>query len=188
MGVRGEYATEVGKTARKIVERAAWVDLVALSLTRKKRNKAATGFGTGFQKIIQRSPRPILVVPENANSSFERALLAYDGSPKADEALYLAAYLANHWRLSLAVLSAGKESANMALERARDYLTKRRVEVEYIAKERPAVNAILSTASDLESDLIIMGGFGYRPLFQIFVGSTVLNVLKSFDQPVLICR
>ena len=188
IGIRGEFATEVGKTARKIVERAAWVDLVALSLTRKKRNKADTGFGTGFQKIIQRSPRPILVVPENANSSFERALLAYDGSPKADEALYLAAYLANHWRLSLTVLSAGKESANMALERARDYMTKCRVEVEYIAKERPAVNAILSVASDLDNDLIIMGGFGYRPLFQIFVGSTVLNVLKNFDQPVLICR
>ena len=97
LGVRGEFAAETGPVAPTMVRRAAWADLLALSLVTRKGPKTATGFGTRFNKILQRSPRPILVVPEEANSAMDRALLAYDGSPKADEALYLATYMARNW-------------------------------------------------------------------------------------------
>jgi nucleotide-binding universal stress UspA family protein len=66
-GIRGEFAIEPGRFARKIVERAAWTDLLALSLIHQPGERTTTGFGSEFNRILQRSPRPVLIVPEQAN-------------------------------------------------------------------------------------------------------------------------
>jgi nucleotide-binding universal stress UspA family protein len=187
-GLPGEFATEVGQVPLKIVERSALADLLVLSLVQYSGPKTATGFGTDFNKILQRSPRPVLVIPEGADSKMDRALLAYDGSRKADEALYLAAYAARKWPLTLTVIAAGKEKAKMALQHAESYLTRRGVEASYILGDRPAFQAILESAKKLECNLIIMGGFGHRPALQLVVGSTVNKVIQETDLPVLICR
>ena len=188
LGIRGEFAAETGPVAPTIVRRAAWADLLVLSLVRRSGQKTATGFGTRFNKILQRSPRPILVVPEGVNSAMDRALLAYDGSPKADEALYLAAYMARNWGVTLAVVSAGKKKAAAALRRAGDYLAGRNVEAEFVQGKKPADRAILSAVEEHQSDLIVMGGFGNRSALQLVVGSTVTKILREVDRPVFVCR
>jgi nucleotide-binding universal stress UspA family protein len=170
-----------------IVRRAAWADLLALSLVQHSAPKTATGFGTRFNKILQRSPRPILVVPEAAHSAMEKALLAYDGSPKADEALYLAAYMARMWDSGLAVVAAGKK-ARTALEQAEAYLTGHDVEASYVQADGPADLAILDTAEAQGADMIVMGGFGQRSALQLVVGSTVTKVLRAISLPVFVCR
>ncbi|MDX1617047.1 MAG: universal stress protein, partial [Candidatus Promineifilaceae bacterium] len=187
MNLRGEFAVEVGDVPRKIVERAAWVDLVALSLVRESGPPTETGYGSDFGQILQRSPRPVLAVPEEADSHLDRGLLAYDGSPKADEALYAAAYFARNWALDLAVLSVGPGAAK-TLEKARQYLQGRGVTAEYVAADGPILEAILDTAASYERNFLMMGGHGYRPVLQIVVGSTVDKVLQHFHQPIFICR
>ncbi len=187
-GIGGEFATDMGKVVATIVERTALTDLLVLSLVRESGPRTATGFGTDFNKILQRSPRPVLVVPEGASSNLDRALLAYDGSQKADEALFLSAYLARNWPISLTVLAAGEKRAETALHRAWSYLAWRNVEAEYIQAEKPVAHAILETAEREACNLIIIGGFGHRPALQLVVGNTVNKVLQEFNQPVLICR
>lgn len=187
LGVRGQFATETGPVVTTIVRRAAWADLLALSLVQHSAPKTATGFGTRFNKILQRSPRPILVVPEAAHSAMEKALLAYDGSPKADEALYLAAYMARMWDSGLAVVAAGKK-ARTALEQAEAYLTGHDVEASYVQSDGPADLAILDTAEAQGADMIVMGGFGQRSALQLVVGSTVTKVLRAISLPVFVCR
>ena len=187
-GIPGEFATDTGRAASILVERAALADLLVLSLLHQTGQKTATGFGTDVNKILQRSPRPVLVVPEGADSNMDRALLAYDGSRKADEALFLSTYLARNWPLSLIVLSAGEKQGKSALDRARSYLTLREVEATYVQGPRPAATTILKTAAEQNCNLIIMGGFGHRPVLQIVIGSTVNKVLQRFRQPILICR
>jgi nucleotide-binding universal stress UspA family protein len=188
MNLRGELTVEVGDAASIIVQRAAWVDLVALSLTRHTGPPTATGYGTRFRTILQRSPRPVLVVPEGADSAMDRGLLAYDGSPKADEALFGAAYMAEAWGMDLVVLSAGGDQAARALERAREYLEEKQIRAEYVQRPGPALEAILETAESHGRNFLIMGGFGFRPLFQALLGSTVDGVLERFEQPIFICR
>jgi len=187
-GIPGEFATDVGRVAGKIVQRSALADLLVLSLVHQSGPKTATGFGTDFNKILARSPRPVLVIPEGVDSKMDRALLAYDGSQKADEALYLAAYAARNWSLSLSVLAVGKEKAKLALDRAKSYLALREVEASYIQGDRPAFKAILESIGQQENNLIIMGGFSQRPALQLVVGSTVNKVLQQIELPVLICR
>jgi nucleotide-binding universal stress UspA family protein len=46
----------------------------------------------------------------------------------------------------------------------------------------------LSTAEAHDSDLILMGGYGYSPVVEVVLGSAVDEVLRASRQPVLICR
>ena len=186
--IRGEFAIEVGAFARKIVERAAWTDLLTLGLIHQSEEKTTTGFGSEFNRILQRSPRPVLIVPEMADSPLDKALLAYDGSAKSEEALYLSTYMAKNWGIALVVVVAGDELASSALHRARSYLSWRDVEAEYIPAQRPAYKSILATAALHNCNYIIMGGYGYRPILQLVLGSTATKVLRRSEIPTLVCR
>lgn len=187
-GVRGDFAFETGSRSRKIIERAALTDLLVMGFVHQSKGKTAIGFGTQFNRILQRSPRPVLVIPEQSSSSFDRALLAYDGSVKADEALYLAAYIVRNWGGSVVVVVAGDELASSSLKEVRSYLSMRDVQAEYVAAQRPAYEAILSNAIEKDCDFIIMGGYGYRPIMQLVLGSTVTKVVRRSSMPVLVCR
>ena len=86
-------------------------------------------------------------------SPLNRALLAYDGSPKAREALFVATYLAGRWQISL-----------------------------------PVAETILRVCEENQSNLLIMGGYGYNPVLEIVLGSAVDQVLREAHKPMLICR
>jgi nucleotide-binding universal stress UspA family protein len=47
---------------------------------------------------------------------------------------------------------------------------------------------IVKAARESESDLVIMGNYGYHPMLAIFLGSTVDEVLRTFNGSVLVCR
>lgn len=187
-GVRGEFAVESGSFSREIVRRLAWTDLLAIGYVRHPERKTPTGFGSKFNRILQRSPRPILVVPEGSDSTLDKALLAYDGSEKSDEALYLAAYLVKEWRISLVVVVAGDDLAPTALHRVQTYLSFREIPAEFVSATRPAYKAILTTAKEHGANFIVMGGFGYRPLLQLVLGSTVTKIIHRANMPIFICR
>jgi len=46
----------------------------------------------------------------------------------------------------------------------------------------------LEVAREYKSNLLIMGGFGFRPVLNMVLGSTVDQILREFRQPILICR
>lgn len=50
------------------------------------------------------------------------------------------------------------------------------------------MKTILNVAEHQQSDLIIMGGYGYRPIVEMVLGSTLDHVLRHSPQPILICR
>ena len=52
----------------------------------------------------------------------------------------------------------------------------------------PVAEAILKTALAHENDLIIMGSYGFSPVLEVALGSTVDQVLRRSRQPVLVCR
>ncbi len=189
-GLAGELTVEVGTVAHTILKRAAWADLVVVKLAHPPESHPFRPASAGFTTLIQRCPRPILVVPSGAQSRMDRALLAYDGSPKANEALFVAAYLASRWPLSLTVVVVKtKRTAQATLERARAYLDEHvGGHVTYVLRRKPKAQAILATAEAHNSNLLIMGGFGFRPALNLVLGSMVDRVLNEFRRPILICR
>jgi nucleotide-binding universal stress UspA family protein len=143
---------------------------------------------SGFRTILRNCARPVLAVPGPAALPL-RALLAYDGSPRADEALFVAAYLAGQWGMPLSVVTVENDRAKAEMQtRAREYLEAHDVRAEYGRKSGSAAHAILQTADEQACDWIIMGSYGPNPLVEIVKGSAVDGVLRASKRPVLICR
>jgi len=189
-GLTGNLAIESGEIARKICDRAVLTDLVILNLAYPPSSQWLARLGSGFRTIISKCARPVLAVPGQA-SPLASALLAYDGSSKAKEALFVATYMAEMWKIPLAVLTvaeAGNTSAETQ-DHARAYLELHEVEAMFISIESPSVpEAILKTAEELVSDLVIMGGYRAHPVMEVMLGSSVDQVLRESKKPMLICQ
>jgi nucleotide-binding universal stress UspA family protein len=188
-GVRGDFATTAGKPAHRISDRSRFVDLVVLHLGYPPPPNARGKLSSGFRTIIQRSVAPVLAVPGPA-TALHHALLAYDGSPRAQEALFVATYLAGCWQIPLTVLTVpeGDHVTPATMERAREYLTARDVPATFIAESGPVGQLILMVAEEQQADLIIIGGYSRHPARGAILGSAVDEVLRSRRQPVLICQ
>ncbi len=187
--IPGDLAFESGKVQRRVCDRAPLTDLVVLSLSYPPAPQPIARLGSGLRTIIQRCPRPVLAVPEGS-SPLGRVLLAYDGSPKADEALFIATYVADRWNIPLAVVTVIESSRTTsdALERAQGYLETHGVQTTSVKGNEPVAEAILEAAKEHASDLIVMGGYGFSPVLEVVLGSTVDQVLRASQRPVLICR
>jgi nucleotide-binding universal stress UspA family protein len=188
-GLDGVLAVEIGGIARKIIERAQWNDLVVLNLVHPPSKNPLAKLSSGFRTLVRRSPRPILAV-KSKPAKLKKALLAYDGSPKAKEALYVAAYIACCWETALAVLVVDDkgENSNEILQQAVRYLEDYGPTASFIQRTGDVADFILQTAEDEIADLIIMGGYGMNPVREVALGSAVDQVLREGEIPILICR
>jgi nucleotide-binding universal stress UspA family protein len=139
--------------------------------------------------LIRRCPTPVLAVT-GAFSPLSRPLLAYDGSPKSKEALYVAAYLAAQGQVPLAIVTVteGSHVTPDVLKEAEEYLAPLGVQVIPVSADGPVAETILQAAEAYDNDLILMGGYGYGPVAEVVLGSAVDGVLRASGQPVLICR
>jgi nucleotide-binding universal stress UspA family protein len=144
--------------------------------------------------MIRRCPTPLLAV-QAAVSPVSRPMLAYDGSPKAKEALYIATYLAARGQdagvtdslVILTVVGDGQVNAG-TLDEAGEYVDSHGVRSTLLLERGTVSSAILTAARDHDCDLILMGGYGHSPVVEVVLGSAVDEVLRSSQQPVLICR
>lgn len=188
-GIHGSLAVESGDIPARIIDRAALADLVVLNVAHPTGPGVADRFTSGLHAVILGCPRPVLAVPGNI-SPLDCLLLAYDGSSRAREALYVAAFFAGKWRSPLTVLSVGPSlgKANQLLDEACLYLADREVEAVYLARVGAPGEEILSACRETGSNLILMGGYGYSPVMEMVLGSTVDHVLRQANVPVLICK
>jgi len=189
--IAGDFTFETGNVARTLSDRARWADLLVINLNYALEPPILNRLSAHLEVLIRRCPRPILAIPASL-STLDHALLAYDGSAKAKEALFVAAYLAGQWQIPLVVLSVVEEAkpqANrVALQRARAYLQSQQIEATYIQKEGSVSETILQTAREQGSNFILMGGYGHNPMLEMVLGSAVDEVLRRSEWPVLICR
>jgi len=188
-GIPGSLHFLKGNIARVIGSRAAWSDLVVVNLAYPSSPRPLMKLSSGFRILVQRCPRPILVVPQRV-SELRSALLAYDGSPKAQEALYVAVYLSGQWQIPLNVLIVGdeREKTLQATHQAQSYLEEHGIQANINQEQGPLVPLILLTAEEKDCDLIIMGGYGDPPLVKFLLESVVDQVLIRSRKPMLLCR
>jgi len=188
-GLTGEFALDVGRVASTICGRARWSDLVILHLAHPPEAQITSRMSSGIRSLIQRCPRPVLTVPL-ASQKLERFLVAYDGSPKSNEALYMAAYFAGRWQISLVVLTVLENGSkpNWAARRAKNYLESQKITAQYIQREGTVAQSILEVVNSEEIDLILMGSYSRKPVAEVILGSSLDEVLRATRQPVFICR
>ena len=186
-GVAGQIAIESGKVAETLCKRARWADLVVTGLPPSATVGLRSRLGSEFRTLMRHCPQPVLVVP-GSDVAPQRALLAYDGSPKSEEALYVACYLAAWWSLSLVVVTVDESdrSASKNLKPARSYLEHHGIGANMVLGKGSVAQSVLHEADMHGSDIIIMGGYGSSPPVEAVLGSAVDEVLRLSRRPVLI--
>jgi nucleotide-binding universal stress UspA family protein len=194
LGVRGKLAVESGRVARAICDRARWADLVVAGLAHPPDPQPVARLSSGFSTLIRRCPTPLLAV-SGAFSPLSSPLLAYDGSPKAKEALYIAIYLAARGQeagtagpLVILTVADGELVTVETLGEAEEYAESHGVQAIPLFKHGRVTATVLDTAEAYDCDLILMGGYGRSPVVEVVLGSAVDEVLRASRQPVLICR
>ncbi len=186
--VLGELKVEVGSIPRIVCDYAAWADLVIMNIVHPPGNSPINKITSGLHTIIHRSPRPLFLVPSMAKY-ISKLLLAYDGSPKAHEAMYISAYLAGKWDMELTVLTVGTNRTSINdLQSAKNYLEGQKIRADYQYTEGNPADSILSAADKTKCHAILMGGYGFRPVIEMVLGSAVDRVLHEANVPVILCR
>ena len=187
-GVEGSLAVEVGDVTPRICERAVATDLIVLKIANPP-SAGISSLESPFRTIIERSSRPLIGVP-GAAARFERALLAYDGSDRAKEALFVATYLAEMWKTHLIVFTAleGSKIKADVQDYARRYLEIHEVQADFILRDQNAVDSLKETMGESNADLVLMGSHGRSALTQVFVGSLVDSMMRESNVPLFICR
>ena len=186
-GVRGVLAIEMGDPTQKILERSALTDLIVIKVS----HPPATGIkalASHIRTLITRSSRPLLAMPGGI-SELKHALLAFDGSPKAKEALFVATYLAEQWQTKLTILTGLDDTVSdrSAQDFAQNYLEFNEIQADFIV-EKYSAEVLNRTADEIQADLVIMGGYSGSILKEMTVGSSVNFMLRESQLPILICR
>lgn len=188
-GVTGRLALATGNVARTIRDRSRWTDLVVLQISYPPGPGPLDRLKSGLHTLIRTSLRPVLTVPK-ATRGVQRMLVAYDGSPKADEALVLGTYLAVRWGTPLSVVVVSEErrpSVEGVRIKAKAYLAEHGVRAEVLTENGAPGAAIVRAAERSGSELVIMGGHGHGAVSDLLLGSAVEEVLRTRLLPTLIC-
>jgi nucleotide-binding universal stress UspA family protein len=171
---------------------ARYSDLVVLGQTDPDEPSSRT-ISNLPEYVVLNSGRPVLIVPYAGtfNTVGEQVLVAWDGRMEAIRAVASAIPVLRHAkRVVIAVFNPSigadehgeQPGADIAL-----YLARHGVNVEVMPQVTPidVGNALLSLAADLNSDMIVMGGYGHTRFREVLLGGVTRTVLASMTVPVM---
>ena len=180
--VAGQFTVAVGAPVPALLARAAWMDLVVAPVLLR------TGaLAPGVMTLLRRSPCAVMAVPAGA-TRLAKGLVAYDGGPRSQAALFAGAYLAAKRDLPLVVVTVADlaRTAASTLAEARAYLERHGVKADYVERSGPVADAILATAQERGCDLILMGSHRYARWLETVLGGVLERVLRGSKVPVLV--
>jgi len=138
------------------------------------------------------SGRPVVVVPyiQKTGMKLDRVLVCWDGSRAATRALGDAMpFLARSKSIDIVTIARNEEPLDeLPGVDVAHHLARHKLKVEFkriVAKDSDVTSIILSTAADLDSDMIVMGGYGHSRLREFVLGGATRGILKAMTVPVL---
>ena len=166
-------------------------DLVVVGQPNPADPQAAIGTGMAGHILLQ-SGRPVIFLPYAmpAPERYGNVVIAWDGSRSAARAVSDAMpllYGANKvW-----VLTANKEKEARRTMPDIDlgiYLAEHELNVEIVENNIAGIDAgnwLLSSATDLNADLLVMGAYGHSRFGELVLGGVTRTVLKSMTLPTI---
>jgi nucleotide-binding universal stress UspA family protein len=174
-----------------VIERACMSDLVVLPQSRVDND---SGMEDEFnERVIMESGRPVLIFPAfgDFESFGEKPLVAWNGTRESARAIFDAMPLFGKTAdVKVSWLNARKDQPDLDLPGAEMALVVTRhgfnVTAEAIpTADLPVGEALLSHASDISADLLVMGGYGHSRLREYIFGGATRTILESMTVPVL---
>jgi nucleotide-binding universal stress UspA family protein len=183
-GVNGSLVNEYGNVDEIICHRALLADLIILNVAHPPA-AGLSSLGSGLRSIIWRSARPILTIPGKV-SPMDRVLIAYDGSTKSKEAVFVAAYLAESFKASITVLTISDGPATVQ-NYVHEYLDLHEIHADFIILPG-SHDKMLDVIKERDINLVVMGGYSGSAWQEVIIGSAVNFLLRHAQCPLLICR
>ena len=175
-----------------IALQARYADLVVVS--QPDSDEPGFSMQSDFPEYVMlNSARPVLIVPFAGifQQIGKNILVAWDGSQEATRAVTNAIPLLRRAAVVNVVVfnpharpdvHGAQPGADIALYLARQGI---KVEVSREITDIDIGNAILSRTADLNSDLIVMGGYGHTRFREVLLGGVTMTMLQSMTVPVL---
>ncbi|HEY8102633.1 MAG TPA: universal stress protein [Burkholderiaceae bacterium] len=143
--------------------------------------------------VMLNSARPVLILPYAGQYSHvgKNILVGWDGSMEATRAITNAIPLLKRAKnVTVALFNASSQIDVHGEQPGSDialFLARHNIKVEVVQRNtsNDIGNAILTTAADLQSDLIVMGGYGHTRFREVILGGVTLTILNSMTVPVL---
>ena len=170
-----DFAVETGNVTQKICERALLTDLIVLDVMYPPKGRLSA-LTSRWRGLLKNAARPILAVP-HAPSAMQRALVVFDGSSESQQALFIAAYFGENWKMSLTVVTTDDDAEKYA----HDYLELHELDAEFISVPSSAENYLRALA-ERNLDVLLIGNDRAQP-------SNLVNaLLRASPRPLLICQ
>lgn len=196
IGVQSYEARQVDDEAAAGVSlQARYSDLVVIGQTNLD-EPSSTTLPDFPEFVVMNSGRPVLIVPYvgHYEGMPKRVLIAWDASTSATRAVTAAIPLLKRAQnVDVVVFNADSRGDSHGELPGADiglYLARHNVKVNVVRQKTDidVGNALLSIATDLGSDMIVMGGYGHSRFREILLGGVTRTVLESMTVPVLMAH
>lgn len=187
-GIRSEWRQDTGPAGRLLGQHGLYADLIMVSQPVNGRNNGLPQSFPG--EVALASGRPVIAIPyAGDHSGFgQRALIAWNGSREASRALHDAMPLLMRAERVVVLAVDPPDEAHIPGADIAAHLAHHGVQVEArhsIAPDIAVGDELLNMASDLGSDLIVMGAYGRSRLREAVFGGATQHILKHMTVPIL---
>ncbi|SMF60835.1 Nucleotide-binding universal stress protein, UspA family [Tistlia consotensis] len=188
-GFRPVWRSLVGREDSETAARGLLADLIVVARPDPGQDGA---YAPALEAGLFETGRPVLVVPPSHQSLMARKVaIAWNATRESTRAAAAALPLLVEAE-SVTVLSVAESSGGQAPDPARlaDYLVLHGVEArsKRVEAQRHAGNELISQASELGAELLVMGAYGHSRLREFVLGGATRDVLTNTEVPVLLAH
>ncbi len=167
-------------------------DLILMG-KRGRSDLAGIFMGSVTARVIGLSPVNVLVVHHQTPLTFQRFLVASDGSPYSQAAWREALALARAWSSQLLAVSVARREAEFPetkeiLEKLQDEADREGIPLATFMLQGIPHEAIIQAAQAHGADLLILGSHGRTGLTRLLMGSVTEQVISKATCPVLVVK
>lgn len=149
--------------------------------------------GSVTAKVIGHAPCKFLVVPKDAKLTFEKILIATDGSIYSELASREAISIAKRSGGSLIALSVAKRDENLpvakeSVDMVRQVAEREGIKVEALTLKGEPYEVIVKTAEQKNAGLIVVGSYGRTGIERLLMGSVTERVIGHSGCAVLVVK
>lgn len=178
-----------GSLVESLIELEDQIRVLVIGVRGKVHENQASQLGAKLESIIRSLHRPILVV-NDAFSTPQNIMLAYDGSPAAEKALAMVATSPLYKGLRCHLVCVDREdSKGSRLEIAADKLRQAGgIEVITATLDGKPDQALCEYRASHAIDLTVMGAFSHTRIRDLLLGSFTVKMLTKANKPLLLLR
>jgi nucleotide-binding universal stress UspA family protein len=188
-GLPYEWIEDNGDFAASIERNSALIDLIVINTMPSERSGSDLHLPA---RLALKQDIPLLAVPTRATSFDPRgpALIAWDGSTSANEALQAALPLLR-MAANVTVMSVTERGAPANASEAAAYLSRHDIAADVKIIETPTLPVstyLLDEIETLGASLCVLGAYDHAPLRERLFGGTTERLLKHSQVPLLLAH